>query len=86
MAEVRLTAAQAMEVFDALAHARRHLSHRDRMNAELHLDEPRWSPLTKLVAGAEDMLKDVLQEQAIIGAPIQHDAHPSSTFQGASGG
>jgi hypothetical protein len=75
MAEVRLTAAQAMEVFDALAHARRHLSHRDRMNAELHLGEVRWSPLTRLVGNAEDMLKDVLQDQAIVGAGIQHDAH-----------
>jgi hypothetical protein len=86
MAEVRLTAAQAMEVFDALAHSRRHLVRRDEMNAELHLGEVRFSPLTKLVAIAEDMLKDVLQEQAIIGAPIQHDAHPSAEWQGASSG
>ena len=81
MAEVRLTAAQAMEVFDALAHSRRHLQHRDQMNGELHLDEVRWSPLTKLVANAEDMLKEVLQDQAIVGAPIQHDAHPSAAWQ-----
>jgi hypothetical protein len=86
MAEVTLTAAQTMQVFDALSHARRHLVRRDEMNAELHLAEPRWSALTTLLGNAEDMLGEVLMEQAIIGAPIQHDAHPSSTFQGARGG
>ena len=73
--DVVLTVEQTMQVFDALAHARRHLQHRDQMNGEIHLSPTRWSPLTELVGNAEDMLKAVLQDQAIIGAPIQHQAH-----------
>jgi hypothetical protein len=79
LAEVRLTVEQAMQVFDALAHSRRHLYHRDNMNAEIHLGKVRWSPLTELVGNAEMMLRELLQEQAIIGAPIQHDAHKELT-------
>jgi hypothetical protein len=75
MAVVQLTVEQAMQVHDALAHSRRHLQYRDRMNAEVHLGEVRWSPLTELVGNAETMLGEVLQEQAIIGAPLQHHAH-----------
>jgi hypothetical protein len=78
-AEVKLTVEQAMQAFDALAHSRRHLVDRDRMNAQIHIAEPRWSPLTKLVADAETMLQEVLQDQAIIGAPIQHAAHGGTT-------
>jgi hypothetical protein len=72
---VALTVEQAMQAFDALHHSRRHLCDRDRMNAEIHLAEPRWSPLTELVGDAETMFQEVLQDQAIIGAPIQHQAH-----------
>ena len=77
-----LTAEQTMQVFDALSHSRRHLQHHDQMNAELHLGDVRWSPLTMLVGDAETMLQEVLQEQAIIGAPIQHvaHAHPAGRF------
>jgi hypothetical protein len=75
MAVVQLTVEQAMQIHDALAHSRRHLQHRDKMNAEVHLGEVRWSPLTDLVGNAETMLGEVLQEQAIIGAPLQHHAH-----------
>jgi hypothetical protein len=79
MAETRvlLTVEQAMQIHDALAHSRRHLQSRDEMNAEVHLaEEVRWSPLTELVGNAETMLGEVLQEQAIIGAPLQHQMHP----------
>lgn len=72
---VTLAPEQAMQIFDALAHSRRHLQQRDQMNAELHLGEVRWSPLTELIGNAETMLQEVLQDQAIIGAPIQHRAH-----------
>jgi hypothetical protein len=75
---VSLTVPEAMRIHDALAHARRHLAHRDQMNAELHLDSTRWSNLTTLVATAEDTLTSVLQDQAIIGAPLQHAAHPGA--------
>lgn len=77
MSEVRveLTVEQAMQVFDALQHAAYHLTDRDRMNSHIHLAEPRWSPLTELVSNAAMMLQEVLQDQAIIGAPIQHQAH-----------
>jgi hypothetical protein len=72
---VELSPQQVMQVFDALSHSRRHLQRRDEMNAEIHLGEVRWSPLAELVASAETMLQDTLQDQAIIGAPIQHVAH-----------
>jgi hypothetical protein len=72
---VGLTVEQAMQAFDALSHATHHLCDRDRMNAHIHLAEPRWSPLTELVSDAATMLQEVLQDQAIIGAPIQHQAH-----------
>jgi hypothetical protein len=49
------------------------------MNAEIHLGEVRWSPLTELVGNAEMELRELLQEQAILGAPIQHDAHKAAT-------
>jgi hypothetical protein len=75
---VLITVDQVMQIHDALAHARRHLARRDEMNGELHLDEVRWSPLTKLVADAEIMLTEELQNQCIIGAPIQHAAHQES--------
>lgn len=65
-----------VEFFDALHHARRFFAKRDEMNAELHLAEPRWSPLTSLVANAETKLQEVLEANAVIGAPIQHDWHP----------
>lgn len=81
MTEVRLTVEQMMQAFDAISHARRHLVRRDEMNAELHLDEPRWSSLTRLLGNAEDMLGEVLMDQAIIGAPLQHAAHPTSEWQ-----
>lgn len=74
---VLITVDQIMQIHDALAHARRHLVHRDEMNAELHLAEVRFSPLTKLVANAEDVLVTELQDQSVIGAPIQHAAHPT---------
>lgn len=72
---VELTVAQAMQVFDALQHASHHLCDRDRMNAQIHLGQVRWSPLTELIGNAAMMLQEVLQDQAIIGAPIQHAAH-----------
>jgi hypothetical protein len=72
---VLVTIDQVMQIHDALAHARRHLARRDEMNSEIHLAEQRWSPLTKLVADAEDMLTEELQRQCIIGAPYQHAAH-----------
>jgi hypothetical protein len=75
LAEVRLTVEQAMQIFDAIAHSRRFFAKRDEMNAEVHLGAVRWSPLTVLVADAEDVFKDLLQEQAIIGAPLQHKEH-----------
>jgi hypothetical protein len=73
---VSLTPELLVEFFDALHHARRFFAKRDEMNAEVHLAEPRWSPLTYLVANAETKLQEVLEANAIIGAPIQHDAHP----------
>ena len=75
MVQVHMSVELAMELFDALAHSRRFLAHRDQMNAEVHLGKVRWSPLTELVGNAEDKFKDLLQDQAIVGAPLQHKAH-----------
>lgn len=59
--KVEVDTSDLEKIKDAMDKAERFFMSRDSMNAQVHLGEPRWSPITSLVMAEHERLANLLE-------------------------